>query len=188
MSKKEIKQYSKKTTNKKVKVIGEQEYFNNSTGEVENFQVISMEDRDFNFEKLWLVHILESLEAVGNKKIMVMNTLLKMKNSDNQIIGSQRQISKESGVSLPTVNETINILIDSNFIRKITNNVYMINPDILFKGGNKKRMNVLLQYKTSEEDTEEFEEKQLSKDPDTFLQTPKSKEDIDNQFIDPKDL
>ena len=49
-------------TNKKVKVVGRAEYTNNSTGEVEDFQVVRLEDRDFNFHKIWLEHIINSLD------------------------------------------------------------------------------------------------------------------------------
>jgi hypothetical protein len=36
-------------TTKKVKVIGTQQYINSNTGETEDFSVVSVEERDFNF-------------------------------------------------------------------------------------------------------------------------------------------
>ncbi len=156
---------TKKTT-KKLKIIGKEEYINKETGELQEMQVIKMEDRDFNFEKLWLVHILDSLEAVGNKKIKVMNTLLAMKNKDNLIIASQEKIGLIAEVSKPVVNQTISILIESNFLKKVQSGVYMINPDILFKGGRNNRMNILLEY--TKNDTEETK---VSENPDTYIQT-----------------
>ena len=37
------------TTTKRVKVVGTEEYINTRTGELEQMQVTSIEDRDFNF-------------------------------------------------------------------------------------------------------------------------------------------
>ena len=64
-----------KSSTKITKVIGTQAYINKDTKEVENFEVIQMEDRDFNFEKIWLAHILEAIDSIGNKKSI--NFLLK---------------------------------------------------------------------------------------------------------------
>ena len=147
------KSASKKTTSKRTKsvVIGKQDYINQETGLVETFNVVSEKDVDFNFQKIWLGHLLDSLEIIGNKKIAVLNYLLAKKNSDNVIIGTQRVIAKESGVSLPTVNDTLKALIEINAIKKISTGVHMLNPDIIFKGNNNKRMNILLNYEKVEE-------------------------------------
>ena len=53
---KEVLQMS--TTRKKVKVIGTETYIKQSTGEIEEMQVMKIEERDANFHKLWLEHIL----------------------------------------------------------------------------------------------------------------------------------
>ena len=136
----------KLTTTKKQVVVGRQEYINNKTGEVEEFNVINSYDTDFNFEKIWLSHILESLEVIGNQKIKVLNWLLANKNSSNMIIATQRAIATKSGVSYPVVNQTIKALIDTKAISSEQTGVYMLNPDFMFKGHNKKRMNLLLRF------------------------------------------
>ena len=58
----------KQNTTKKVKVVGHVEYVNQATGEVEDFQVVRMEDRDFDFHKIWLGHVINSLDLIGNQK------------------------------------------------------------------------------------------------------------------------
>ena len=138
------------TTNSKITKIGTTEYINKDTGEIETFNVIEEHDQDFNFEKIWLGHLLESLSVLGNAKIKVLNYLLANKNSDNQIIGTQRVIAKGVGVSLPVVNETIQRLVEANAIKKVSSGVLMLNPEIIFKGKHKKRMNILLKYTKSE--------------------------------------
>lgn len=142
---------AKKTTTKKQIVIGKQQYINNSTGEVEEFNVINSYDTDFNFEKIWLSHILESLEVIGNQKIKVLNWILSNKTSDNLIIATQRAIAIGSGVSYPVVNQTLKALITSKALGKKQDGVYMLNPDFMFKGNGKKRMNLLLKFNEIEE-------------------------------------
>ena len=56
------------TTEKKVKVIGTQLYINATTGELEEMQVTSIENRDFNFTKVWMKNFIATLELVGNQK------------------------------------------------------------------------------------------------------------------------
>lgn len=136
----------KKTTSKKITKIGTAEYINQATGEVEQFNVIEEHDQDFNFEKIWLGHLLQSLDVLGNAKIKVLNYLLANRNSENQIIATQRVLSQKVGVSLPVVNETIKKLVDSNAISKVSSGVLMLNPEIVFRGKHKKRMSVLLKY------------------------------------------
>lgn len=135
-----------KTTTKKQVVVGKQEYINKETGELEEFNIINSYDTDFNFEKIWLSHILESLEVIGNQKIKVLNWLLANKNNENMIIATQRKISEKCGVSYPVVNKTIKALIDTKAISSNQSGVYMLNPDFMFKGHNKKRMNLLLRF------------------------------------------
>lgn len=145
----------KKTHGKKQIRIGRERYINEQTGEVQEFDVIEQTDKDFNFDKLWLGHILNSLDIIGNKKIKVLNWLLSNKNAQNQILGTQREIAEKTDVSGPIVNETMGMLIQSNLLKKVRNGLYMLNPDVLFKGGNNQRLNVLMKYKQ----ISEFDEK-----------------------------
>jgi len=140
------KPISRKTVKSKQTSVGTAEYINKETGEVETFSVISEKDVDFNFQKIWLGHLLESLDVIGNKKIKVLNYLLRIKNTDNIVIGTQRAIAKGAGVSLPVVNETIKALVRIDALKQQQQGVLMLNPDIMFKGGNGKRMNILLRY------------------------------------------
>ena len=148
----------KQTSGKKQVRIGRERYINEATGEVQEFDVIEQTEKDFNFDKLWLGHILNSLDIIGNKKIKVLNWLLSNKNSQNQIIGTQRAIAEKTDVSTPVVTETIGMLIQSNLLKKVQGGVYMLNPDILFKGGNRQRLNILMKYKQINEFDENGEQ------------------------------
>lgn len=141
-------------TRKKVKVIGTQTYINQSTGEINEMQVIDIEERDANFHKLWLGHILNSIDLIGNQKTKLAFWILDNLNSENQLIMTQRQIADKSGISIQTVSRTLSALINSNFLKQQQSGVYLINPDVLFKGGKTARMNVLLKYHQEANETQ----------------------------------
>lgn len=150
-------------TNKKVKVIGTQYYINTNTGELEPMQVTSIEDRDFNFTKVWMKNFISTLDLIGNKKSKVAFWIIDNLNKENQITMTQRQISEATGISYPVVNETMKCLIDANFIKQQNWGVYMINPDIVFKGTRNGRLNVLNTYGSIEKEKKEIsKEEQLS--------------------------
>lgn len=133
-------------TSKKVKVVGHAEYTNNSTGEIEDFQVVRMEDRDFNFHKIWLEHIINSLDLIGNQKTRLAFWILDNLDRENKLTMTYRQIAEKSGISLDTVRVTMKALIESNFLQRINQGAYRVNPDTVFKGSRNGRLNVLYQY------------------------------------------
>lgn len=148
----------KTTTRKRVKVVGTETYINQRDGTVQDMQVISIEERDANFHKLWLEHIIHSMDIIGNQKIRLAFWLIDNMNGDNQITMTQRQMAQKSGISLDTVRITIKALLDSNFLVKVNMGVYQINPEVIFKGGKTNRMNVLLQYTNSRGENNESTE------------------------------
>lgn len=138
-------------TTKKVKIIGREQYINKQTGLLEDFEVVSVEDRDFNFHKVWLESIINSMDLLGNQKTRLAFWIIQHLNKENQLVMTQRQISEKSGISLKTVSVTMKALLDSNFLRKINGGAYCVNPDVLFKGTRNGRMNVLIQYNSLEQ-------------------------------------
>lgn len=151
-------------TRKKLKVVGKQEYLNTSTGEVEEFQVLKVEARDFNFHKLWLHHILDAIDLIGNKKVKLAFWILENLNKDNQLIATQRKIeemynknkeNKKDKISIETINSTIKFLTEADFLIKVSSGVYAVNPDVLYKGGQKDRFNVLVKYKAASSEKEQ---------------------------------
>src|SRR5699024_277312 len=117
-----------------------------STGEKETMQVTNIEERDANFHKIWLGHMLESLDMIGNQKIRVAMFIMENINKENELIMTYRVIAEKTNTSLQTVSETMKALQESNLLSKIRNGYYRVNPDVIFKGGRNDRMNVLLRY------------------------------------------
>lgn len=146
-----------KKTTKKVKVIGNQQYINFNTGEIEDFQVTSIEERDFNFTKVWMKNFISTLDLVGNQKTKLAFWIIENLNKENQLTMTYRQISEKTNISLETIRKTMTILLDANFLKRINQGVYQVNPDILFKGNKNNRLNLLTQYNNLDKSVNEKE-------------------------------
>ncbi len=137
-------------TTKKVKVIGTRKYINQDSGEIEDFQVVNIDERDFNFHKIWLNHIINSLDLIGNQKTRLAFWIVDNLDKENKLTMTYRQISEKSGISYQTVSRTMKSLIESNFLQQINQGAYRINPNIIFKGTRSGRLNVLYQYNSKD--------------------------------------
>lgn len=137
-------------TTKKVKYVGTEQFINATTGELQEMQVTSIEDRDFNFTKIWMKNFIATMDIVGNQKTKFCYWVIDNLNRDNMLIGTQRELAKQSGISLQTVSITMKLLMDADFLRKKYSGVYIVNPDIVFRGTRQKRMNVLNMYSTAQ--------------------------------------
>lgn len=143
-----------KTTRKKTKVIGTKTYIDRDTGELNEMQVVSIEERDANFHKIWLGHIVQALDLIGNKKIKVVNYIMENLNSDNLFIKTQRDVADNLNISYRTVALTFKTLQEADFIKQPKRGIYQINPNVIFKGGKEKRLNILLQYQALDKESE----------------------------------
>lgn len=137
-------------THRKVKVVGTRTYLDKTTGELADLNVIEIEDRDFNFHKVWLGHIINSIDLIGNQKTRLAFWILDNLDRENKLTMTYRQIAKKSGISLDTVRKTMISLIDSNFLQRINQGAYRVNPDVIFKGTRPGRMSVLFDYKDTQ--------------------------------------
>lgn len=135
-----------KITTKKVKIIGKKKFVDAETNEIQEMQVISVEEQDFNFHKLWLRNILTTVDLIGNQKMKLAFWIIEHLDYENKLIYSYEQMAKETGISLDTVKKTMKVLMECNFLKKKFGGCYIVNPDILYKGNHQTRMNVLIQY------------------------------------------
>jgi len=133
-------------TSKKVKYIGTEKYINTSTGEVEEFQVTNIEERDFNFAKVWMKNFIMTLDLVGNQKTRLAMWIIDHLDKENKLSCTYREMSEETGISLDTVRLTMKILLEADFLRKQGHGRYIVDPNTYFKGTRQARLNILNQY------------------------------------------
>lgn len=138
-------------TTKKQKFIGYRELIDPETGEVYPMQMNVIEDRDFNFHKVWLQHLVNSLDAISNQKLRLAFWIIDHLDKENQLVMTQRAIADASGMSYQTVNRTLKALCESPdngpaFLQKISIGAYRVNPEVIFKGSHSNRMGICYEY------------------------------------------
>jgi len=148
-------------TTKKQKFVGYKELIDAETGEVYPVQFNTIEDRDFNFNKVWLQHFVSGIDDIANQKLRLAFWLIDNLDKENQVIMTQRRIAEKSGMSLQTVNRTLKALQNStpSFLQKINSGAYRINPDVIWKGSHSNRMGVCFEYQKVEAEKAVVEEK-----------------------------
>ena len=160
---------SEARTSKKVKVVGTADFINASTGELLSMNVTTVEERDFNFSKVWMRSFLTTLELVGNAKTKVAYWVIDHINRENQLTYTYRQIAAETGISPDTVTKTMTTLLEADFLRRQNQGCYIVNPNIVFKGTRSGRLNVLTQF--GEVDRQEAPEPTPEQQLQNLLQT-----------------
>lgn len=145
-------------TSKKQKFVGSKILFDKETGQEYPMQLNVIEDRDFNFHKVWLQNLIMSMESIANQKLKLAFWIIDNLNKENMLVMTQRVIAEKTGISLPTVSKTIKLLCESEdketipFLQKINSGAYRVNPNVLFKGSHNNRMGVCFEYVQKEND------------------------------------
>jgi hypothetical protein len=131
------------------------------TGETYPMQMNVMEDRDFNFHKVWLQHLVNSLDSISNQKLRLAFWIIDHLDRENQLIMTQRAIADATNMSTKTVNTTLKALCEAPegspaFLQRINSGAYRVNPEVIFKGSHSNRMGICYEYK--ETDTKQQKE------------------------------
>lgn len=127
------------------------------TGEV--IQVDQITKRVYGTKNFWKCYLMDFLGVLGiidSKQLDIFIYIAENTNqSNNTFIGTYSKISKDVGVSRPTIAKIMKKLQDNNFIKKAQDGVWIVNPNILMKGNDNKRQ-ILLSYYESEEPVNEI--------------------------------
>lgn len=139
------------TTSKKQKFVGTKVYIDAETGETVPMQVRALEERDFNFHKVWLQHFINGMDNIVNQKLRLAFWIIDNLDYENKLVKTQRQMAKETGISFRTVNLTIKALCEPGesgapFLQKMHSGAYRVNPDVIFKGSHSNRMGIVFDY------------------------------------------
>ena len=148
---------------KKEVIVNQKGLIDPDTGElIPTITQIVPEDRDFNFTKVWLRHMIEALDEISNQKLKLAFWIIEHLDKENKLVMTQRAIAEKSGISLSTVALTMKTLQKQDFLRKINSGAYIVNPNMLFKGKKNARMAVLFDY--SEAKAPQNEDDEITED------------------------
>lgn len=129
-----------------VKFQGKQRWVNTDTGEIIEAQTLTKTAGDAGFHKIWLHHILEAVDEVGNAKMRVLIWLLDKANAQNLIMATYKEMAEANGCTPKTVQRLMAALRDADIITETRRSVWRLNPSVVFKGDHNKRMAVLIKY------------------------------------------
>jgi DNA-binding transcriptional regulator YhcF (GntR family) len=135
---------------KKTKIVGTEQYINAATGSIEDFQVIRIEDADFNFDKFWVGQLLTAIDEFGSQKTKLLLYLIQNRErSNNAIIKTVRELEAATGISKDTICKTLKILEAHQIIKRKTG-VIFISPNVIFRGSHANRRRFLIDYSKTE--------------------------------------
>lgn len=153
--------------------IKEQEYYqriNPDTGEVIGDIIVAdvavKEVRRVGFAITYLSTIVQLIDNVGNKKMQVVKYVLQKMDTNNILLETVREISKNCKVSLQTVNETLRLLESAGIIARKTGAV-MLSPKLIHKGNAKRERYLMTKFteiKTSDNEIGKNENENIIKE------------------------
>lgn len=104
-----------------------------------------------NFWKCYLIDFLTVLGIMESRQLDVFIYIVENTSPGNNVfLGTYKKISTDTGCAPATIARTMKKLQENNFIKKLQNGAWLVNPNILIKGDEKKRQ-ILLSYYESEE-------------------------------------
>lgn len=101
-----------------------------------------------NFWKLYMREFIAVLKGLSDKQYKVFVYILEhTRPSDNRFTATYQSIMKDVGCCRQTVASTLGKLKDNNFMRKVQTGIWLVNPDIMVKGNDRKRNMLLSEYR-----------------------------------------
>lgn len=143
-------------TTKKQKFVGYKILVDPETNETYPMQMNVLEDRDFNFHKVWLQHLVNSLDGISNQRLRLAFWIIDHLDKENKLVMTQRAMAEKTGMSLQTVSRTLKALQDGEpaFLVKINSGAYRVNPDVIWKGSHNNRMGICYEYRSDSQNEE----------------------------------
>lgn len=135
------------------------ELLDTETGEL--IHVDQITKRSYGTKQFWKVYLMDFLSILGiidNRQLDVFIYIAEnTKQSENIFIGTYAKIAEDTGASKDTIARIMKKLQTNNFIVKIQNGVWRVNPNILMKGNDTKRQILLSYYQEDKTENERIE-------------------------------
>lgn len=120
----------------------------------EQIWVDQITKRAYGTKQFWKVYLMDFLTVLGiidSKQLDIFIYIVENTNqATNLFLGTYTKIANDCGVSRPTISKIMKKLQEHNFIKKVQNGAWLVNPNLLMKGNDNKRQ-ILLSYYQSEE-------------------------------------
>lgn len=141
---------------------GKETFANTETGEVIEVDKLYRTQSSGNFVKAYIVQMVSMLDAIGGKKLKIVNYILdNVHLSNNTLIATTREIAQETNTSLQTVTTTLKVLEEGNIIKRRTGAI-MLNPELLMRGDDNKQKYLLIEFGKFNQQTDEKQKNALS--------------------------
>ena len=141
-------------------VKSEWDLINRKTGEIRPMDVVE-NPKSMRWQKVYARTLADMLDLTGDEKTSVIAYLIKNKDYQNRVIATMKTISEATGVSVKTVNRTIQVLKKSNYLHKVQNGVWRFSPHIMCTGVGSLGMAVVTMY---DDETQKAVEQQVGND------------------------
>lgn len=116
------------------KVVPGWSLINDRTGEVRPVLAFNKNSRGERWEKVYAKSLANMLEITGDEKTQVLAYLIRKKQGDNKITETMSSIAAATNISKTTVNVTMQILQQNNYIHKIRNGLWRFSPHVMVNG------------------------------------------------------
>ena len=154
-----INTYDKKT---RTSVIAKTKDVITSEGQV--IQLTEMYKKVYGNEPhFWKVRMRDFMNTLGmisnSKQMDIVLHVLKNANSENLFIGTIKQVEEAVGVSHKTAIAAFKKMQESNIITRKQIGIYMVQPELAYKGQSYKRKELIVKYQLIKEEGKENESK-----------------------------
>ena len=101
-----------------------------------------------NFWKLYMREFISVLKELSDKQYKVFVYILEhTRPSDNRFTATYQSIMKDVGCCRQTVASTLKKLQKTNFMQKVQTGIWIVNPNVMVKGNDRKRNMLLSEYR-----------------------------------------
>lgn len=131
----------------KTQYTGKEVWINQATGEIREVDTFEKPvGRNSGFMITYLAEIINLIETLGNKKMLVVKYILEnMSKTENTLIKTQREIANILNMSTKTVNETLKLLEDAKIIERKTGAI-MVSPKLINNWKSSKEASMMIKY------------------------------------------
>ena len=131
----------------KTQYTGKEVWINQATGEIREVDTFEKPvGRNNGFMITYLAEIINLIETLGNKKMLVVKYILEhMSKTENTLIITNRKLAEACGVSLQTATDTLKLLENAGIITRTTGAI-MVSPKLMNNWKSSKEATMMVKY------------------------------------------